>query len=125
MADLRDERTGAALGAGDSFDLTWTTNEALVLSFLGAPPAAARPGDANFDGRVDGLDYVRWTNHYGQEGGWLSGDFSRDNYLDGLDYVIWSNNYWAGYPGLPDPVPEPTGLLLLALGGLALIRHRR
>ena len=37
VADLRDERTGAALGAGDSFDLTWTTNEALVLSFLGSP----------------------------------------------------------------------------------------
>jgi len=125
VADLRDERTGAVLGAGDSFDLTWTTNEALVLSFLGAPPAGPRPGDANFDGCVDGLDYIGWTNHYGQDGGWLSGDFSRNNHIDGLDYVVWSNNYWAGCPGLPGPVPEPTGLLLIALGGVALFRRRR
>jgi len=124
VADLRDERTGAVLGAGDSFDLTWTTNEALVLSFLGAPPAGPRPGDANFDGCVDGLDYIGWTNHYGQDGGWLSGDFSRNNHIDGLDYVVWSNNYWAGCPGLPGPVPEPTGLLLIALGGVTLFRRR-
>jgi len=38
VKDVRDERTGKDLGTGDRFDLTWTMNEALVLSFEGRPP---------------------------------------------------------------------------------------
>lgn len=48
------------------------------------------PGDANGDGRVDGLDYVAWLTNYGGSG---SGDFNNDGRVDGLDYVIWLNNY--------------------------------
>ena len=63
-----------------------------IRLFNGMPP---KPGDANGDGRVDGLDYVIWLNNYGKpvSGGSSGGDFNGDGKVDGLDYVIWLNNY--------------------------------
>jgi hypothetical protein len=60
-----------------------------------SPTPTLRPGDANGDGRVDGLDYVIWLNHYGitNATGPSQGDFNGDGRTDGLDYVIWLNNY--------------------------------
>jgi|GEM_PF-1862937 len=54
-----------------------------------------KPGDANGDGRVDGLDYVIWVDNYGMSSGVNSsnGDFNGDGRVDGLDYVIWVDNY--------------------------------
>ena len=56
--------------------------------------ALAKVGDANSDGKVDGLDYVIWLNHYNQQAtGTRNGDFNGNGFVDGLDYVIWLNNY--------------------------------
>ena len=38
--DVRDERTGKALGDGLEFPFRWTMNEAIVLSFVGKPSQA-------------------------------------------------------------------------------------
>ena len=38
VKDLRDERTGKALGSGSTFKFDWKMNEAVVVSFAGAPP---------------------------------------------------------------------------------------
>ncbi|MBI3980843.1 hypothetical protein HY345_02495 [Candidatus Microgenomates bacterium] len=56
---------------------------------------ATKPGDANGDGKVDGVDYVIWLNHYNQntDKGVSEGDFNKDDKVDGLDYVIWVNNF--------------------------------
>ncbi|MBI3980842.1 hypothetical protein HY345_02490 [Candidatus Microgenomates bacterium] len=55
---------------------------------------STKPGDANGDNVVDGVDYVIWLNHYNQttNKGVSEGDFNKDNKVDGLDYVIWVNN---------------------------------
>ena len=59
-----------------------------------SPTAVQVPGDANSDGHVDGIDYVIWLNHYGQNvSGVAVGDFNNNNTVDGVDYVIWLNNY--------------------------------
>jgi len=54
-----------------------------------------KPGDANGNGKVDGLDYVIWLNNYNKTvtNGASSGDFNNSGKVDGLDYVIWLNNY--------------------------------
>jgi len=36
--DVRDERTGTALGQGNTFKFTWPMNQAIILSFAGPPP---------------------------------------------------------------------------------------
>lgn len=74
----------------DSSDLSFDLELNAVLS-------ATKPGDANGDGRVDGLDYLRWRNNYGRttSAGHTEGDFNGDGIVDGLDYVRWLNNYEA------------------------------
>lgn len=51
-------------------------------------------GDANYDNRVNGLDYVVWLNNYGAKlTGASKGDFNNNGQIDGIDYVLWLNNY--------------------------------
>jgi hypothetical protein len=38
VRDLRDERTGQALGSGSQFKFDWKMNGAVVVSFAGPPP---------------------------------------------------------------------------------------
>jgi len=59
------------------------------------PPSGQKPGDANGDNKVDGLDYVVWLNNYNKtvSNGSASGDFDGNGKVDGLDYVIWLVNY--------------------------------
>jgi len=80
----------------------------------------ATPGDANFDGAVDGGDYTIWADHYLQPGCWGEGDFNEDGFIDGGDYTIWSDNYVGG----GSAVPEPAAVTLLALAAAALLRRR-
>ena len=55
---------------------------------------SGKPGDANGDGIIDGIDYVAWLNHYNTHiAGAANGDFNNNGFVDGLDYVIWRNNY--------------------------------
>jgi len=58
-------------------------------------PIPAKPGDANADEKVDGIDYVIWRNNYNKTvaSGSVLGDFNNSGFVDGLDYVIWRNNY--------------------------------
>src|SRR4030042_48658 len=79
----------------------------LGLSF-GLKPVFSQsslPGDGNGDGRVDGLDYIIWLNHFNQttSGGPTAGDFNRSGKVDGLDYVMWLNNF--GSTASTTPIP--------------------
>lgn len=76
----------------------FTDSELLIYSGIKkatiSPTPAGKPGDADGDGDVDGVDYTRWLNNYNtlKTGPWY-GDFNRDSKVDGVDYVIWLNNY--------------------------------
>lgn len=76
------------------------------------PTLSAIPGDANNDGKVDGLDYVIWLNNYNQltSNGSSKGDFDNNGKVDGLDYVIWLNNYnkTGTVPTSTPPIGQPT-----------------
>ena len=73
-------------------------------------PAGELPGDANRDGRVDGVDYVVWFNHYGTNvnNGPAGGDFDRSGFVDGVDYVIWFNHYGQTIGPTSTPTISPT-----------------
>lgn len=57
---------------------------------------ATRPGDANLDGRVDGLDFLAWQAGYPNTDGtctWAAGDFDGDGNNTGDDFLAWQANY--------------------------------
>jgi len=112
LADVPEDLDGGPRPVGDYPD-------------IGGYEYGSPSGDADYDGLVDGLDYVIWSSNYGQPGTWGDANFNGDALVDGLDYVIWSNNYGFGYPLPPGgAVPEPACGVLLVLGILALRRRR-
>ena len=83
------------------------------------------PGDANQDGRVDINDLTIVLTNYGKGGFWTDGDFNGDGKVDVNDLTIVLSNFGktAG-AGLAD-VPEPSSVMLLAIGAFALLLVRR
>ena len=79
----------------DEFDIkAGLGNGGVTVTPYGDTITPGKPGDADGNGLVDGLDYVIWLNNYNQQTtGAGRGDFNNSGYVDGLDYVIWLNNY--------------------------------
>jgi hypothetical protein len=89
--------------------------------------------DFNGDGVVDQLDLAIWQMNKGITMGAtvLQGDANGDGAVDGEDYLIWLDQFTMG-PGAgggsgdgSGTVPEPTGLVMLAIGGLLAMLGRR
>ena len=74
-----------------------------------------------YDG--DGDDFLVWQNGFPISVGaaLLDGDADADGDVDGEDFLIWQNNF--PYPATLSSVPEPNSLVLLALGGLMMLRR--
>jgi hypothetical protein len=77
-------------------------------------------GDANLDGVVDLLDLNTLTANYNSTGGWADGDFDGDGVIGLLDL-----NKLSAYYNFGVVVPEPASMVMLAVGGLAILRRRR
>ena len=69
-------------------------------------------------------------------GGWAAGDFNYDGVVNVLDLALLAGNYrqTLGGPslgdaeamlGLPQSVPEPSALILLAIGGMSVAAWHR
>jgi len=83
-------------------------------------------GDYNNNGQVDAADYTVWRNTLDTSvtpGSGADGNF--DGHIDHGDYYVWKTNF-GNTNDTPDgqSVPEPTSLLLAALGTIALITRR-
>jgi hypothetical protein len=95
------------------------------------------PGDANFDGRVNGADLRIARLHLGRRtagdaAGWHVGDFDFDGRVDAQDVVLLRRNFGKSIPTLAGadtivaPVPEPGAMgLLVCLVGSVLLRRPR
>lgn len=79
----------------DEFDILTTSGTPPPITPSTTPSSGAKPGDANNDNIVDGIDYVVWLLNYNKNTtqGPQAGDFDRNGTVDGLDYVIWRNNF--------------------------------
>ena len=67
-------------------------------------------GDANGDGKVDGIDYITWVTNYNTNvTGSSKGDFNSSGKVDGQDYIIWLSNYGKVITATPTPHATGTG----------------
>lgn len=149
-SDAIADPTHRAVGYAQASDLLHISG-AQTGTFLGQTVDASSilvrgtlRGDSNLDGAVGFVDLVAVAQHYGISDGsatWLTGDFTYDGNVDFADLVAVAQNYGAALPSAPIPgasasfeadlaaafsnVPEPTGVGVIALAGLALLRRRR
>jgi len=86
-------------------------------------------GDSNLDGHIDRTDVVMHVTHLGQHGDWTHSDFDGDGSIGLGDLSLLSNDFGASH-GLISPspssaaaVPEPSTLILAAIGALGLLGH--
>jgi len=93
----------------------------------------AIPGDANFDGKIDGADLALWQQHYdplgtgGDNNTFETGDWNLDGKIDGGDLALWQQNYnplgTLGGSAPLDAIPEPTTFVLVGLVAAGVIRR--
>ena len=85
-------------------------------------------GDFNGNGKVDGGDLALIGGNWMKRlMAWPDTDFTGEGTVDGADLALMGGNWmWALPPAPPQgaPLPEPSALCLVALGGLVLLRHR-
>lgn len=94
------------------------------LGFTGTLTSPTVPGDYDFDGDVDGADFVVWQTTFPNPpltpG---AGDGDNDGDCDGADFVIWQTNF--PYNPALAVVPEPSTIALALLSVPAIFALRR
>ncbi len=80
------------------------------------------PADFNFDGLVNASDLNQWQTAYGVDN---SADADKDGDTDGADFLIWQRETQSSAALVANSiaVPEPSGLILLAIA--AFFHYRR
>jgi MYXO-CTERM domain-containing protein len=97
------------------------------------------PGDTNFDGRVNAVDYRTVRQNLRDpvaagSAGWRAGDFNFNGRVDAQDLALLRRHYGRSIPAAAAEiatadaaavVPEPGMLAVLGVGAVLLLRRRR
>jgi len=105
------------LSAGTLAENLIFINDILVLNIL--------DGDYDFDGDVDGADFLTWQRNVGSTVN-AEADGNGNGVVDAADLSLWSTNYGSSAPPVSGltTIPEPSSIGLACLGLLAAL-HRR
>jgi len=117
---------GYDVGVGaEDLAFKYRTDIGAILEGLVEYVPSGIPGDADENGVVDAADYIALKTHIGQGSGATTadGDFDGDGDVDRADFLVLRANFGRLAPA--GPVPEPSALAVLALGGLAVALRRR
>ena len=80
-------------------------------------------GDHDLNMIVNFNDFVKLSNDFGNTGtGWDQGNGNTDDVTNFNDFVRVSNNFGMSFASGSN-VPEPTALVLVAIGGLVAMRR--
>ena len=104
-------------------------------------------GDANLDGKVNGIDFNLMATNFNQAvtDGWDKGDFNYDGKVNGIDFNLLAGNFnqlasqsdgssadlaaldaFAAANGISlTNVPEPMSAGIMVMAGLGILRRRR
>jgi len=83
-------------------------------------------GDANLDGQVDLQDLTTLKGNFGTGTYWGEADLNGDGQVDLQDLTTLKGNFGSSYSDESvTPIPEPTTMLLVGLGGAAAVIRRR
>lgn len=110
-----------------AFDLNGDTSvNQLDVDFLVRNILNTEFGDANLDRLISFSDFSDVQSNFALAGGWADGNFNGDALITFADFAMLQSNF--GFdntaPAAPGAVPEPATLMLLTLGGAALMRRR-
>jgi formylglycine-generating enzyme required for sulfatase activity len=123
----RGIRGGAFYGNSGNLmaDARLNGDPASEFNYLGFRVAGDDPGDANGDGKVDINDLTIVLAHYGETSGmtWSQGDFTGDGKVDINDLTIVLANYDNTVGSDIKSVPEPSCIVLLAIGAVGLLGY--
>jgi hypothetical protein len=118
-------------GAGSDVWLLGSFGQSTSLydfAFTGFTPAPRMPGDANYDGLVNSIDFGILAANYGKTSGatWSMADFDLNGKVNSVDFNILAGNFGASSaPSLGAVVPEPAHIAcLLVLSQLLCTRRR-
>lgn len=90
--------------AGGIWRVLYRTSEVIV--------GAARRGDFNLDGQVDGGDLAQWSSNFGTG---PNADGNLDGVSNGRDFLLWQRDLGVGPAGIQAAaVPEPSAAAILA-----------
>jgi hypothetical protein len=82
-------------------------------------------GDIDVDDDVDRDDLAILEANFGASGGWADGDVDYSGAVDFRDFLLWQAFAGQTYDGPGAGIPEPATMVLLAVGGVAVLARRR
>jgi hypothetical protein len=115
--DSEADATGTVTG--------WAYESVQGMSIVAGNAGPAVNADFDRDGLVTGADFLLWQRQLGSTlTAGTGADGNSDTQVNGLDLTIWKGAFGSSTAvatGAGAAVPEPTSLLMAALGGLLLL----